>query len=452
METIINRTQSLCPLCDKKVDANIVERDGKVFLEKLCLNDGRSYALVSSDADWYRSSLSFVKPMTPPKSRSVDSFRGCPESCGLCPEHGQHTCLPVIEVTSECDLDCPVCLKKWKEKRMMSADEFGSVIDTLKKCEGFVPVINISGGEPLVSPDIIAYLERAKDKGIMQCSISTNGLRLLRDKKLRDSLRSMNPLIALQFDGFRPATYEALRGRDLSGEKLEIVRILEDEGFLYSLVATVAHNVNLDETGDIADFFFRSKAHTLMFQPVAYTGNASSMRDPLVRATIPDIIKRVEGRTVAKKGDFVPLPCSHPTCFALSYYFQGDENTFMSVKDLMGLENYLNIISNRTLPGLDADGFRVIQNRVYDLWSAADQFPGSDTILTKIRTLLRELNEAGFSPDKAYDIGLRSVKAVFIHQFMDEDTIDFGRLNKCCNHYSLTDGRLVPMCAQNVLL
>jgi uncharacterized radical SAM superfamily Fe-S cluster-containing enzyme len=33
---------------------------------------------------------------------------------------------------------------------------------------------------------------------------------------------------------------------------------------------------------------------------------------------------------------------------------------------------------------------------------------------------------------------------------MDASTMDISRLIKCCNPYPQTDGRLVPICAQNV--
>jgi uncharacterized radical SAM superfamily Fe-S cluster-containing enzyme len=450
MEKIYNRTRSLCPACGQKVDACVLEKDGSVLLEKYCPQHGVSYALISSDASWYRESLHFVKPRTRPRALGVDTFTGCPESCGLCPEHGQHTCLPVIEITSSCDLNCPICLKQWKTRQEMSVLEFSGVLDTLLSCEGFVPVINLSGGEPTMHPQIIDMVEIAKRKGIMQTSISTNGMRLVRDADFRHRLSALDPLIALQFDGFNPDASRYLRGNDNTQEKLALIEILEKEHCNYSLVATVAHSINDKEITAITDFFFKSQAVSLMFQPMAFTGKASLFRDPLHRLTIPDVIAHIEKCTHVKKGDFVPLPCSHPSCFALSYYFQADAGDFVSVKDLLGLEKYLAIIANRTLPGLDIEGFNALRDRVYDLWSAADQFPHSGMILKKIRNILKELSENGFRPEKAFEIGIKSVKAIFIHQFMDSDTLDFGRLMKCCNHYPQADGRLIPLCAQNV--
>jgi len=365
-----NRTQSLCSHCGKKIDATVVEKKDGVYLEKYCPEDGTHYELFCSDPGWYRRSLSFIKPMTSPKARSVGTFTSCPESCGLCPEHGQHTCLPVIEINSSCDMECPVCLKTWNEPFSMTAREFSDIIDTLKKCEGFVPVINLSGGEPTLNPDMTEMLAIARDKGIMQVSISTNGNKFLNDAAFRKQLSEYNPIIALQFDGFEPRTYNILRGRDLSSKKTEIVRILDNERFRYSLVATIASGVNDHEVKSITDFFFESNALSLMFQPVAYNGHAAEMAKPARRSTIPDIVKEILKCGKVSKDDFNPLPCSHPSCFALSYYINAGNGVFASLKEMLGTDAYLDIISNRTLPGLDAEGFRILQNKVYDIWSA----------------------------------------------------------------------------------
>jgi hypothetical protein len=44
-----------------------------------------------------------------PAQFGVTPQRGCPFDCGLCTEHEQHTCLGLVEVTSSCNLRCPMC-------------------------------------------------------------------------------------------------------------------------------------------------------------------------------------------------------------------------------------------------------------------------------------------------------------------------------------------------------
>ncbi len=450
MSTIYSHTTALCPTCRSKVTARTVEIEGRVYLEKFCTEHGRSKALISSDADWYRRSLHYLKPGSPPKARSVDEYQACPDSCGLCPQHAQHTCLPVIEITDACDLDCPICLKNWDQSLTLSPAEFAGIVDTMLLCEGSVPVINLSGGEPTLHPDINSFFQIAADKGVMQTTVSTNGLRLLKDQGLRESFKELDVLVALQFDGFRAETYRKLRNADLVAEKLKLIEILEAEGIKFSLVATIAAGINDDEVSRICDFFFDSAAISLMFQPSAFTGNATKLADPLVRTTIPDIVHALDQATHTKREHFNPLPCSHPSCFALAYYLKIDEHRFLNMKEFLGEANYLDAISNRTLPGLDGASYEIIKNRVYDMWSARDQFASDQQIMQRIKSILTDLSSHGFSPRSAFGIGSKTMKAVFIHQFMDVHTMDLSRLVKCCNHYPRKNGKLIPMCAHNV--
>jgi uncharacterized radical SAM superfamily Fe-S cluster-containing enzyme len=46
--------QSLCPECGKIIRAAILERDGKVFMEKTCPDHGFVRDLVYSDAELYK--------------------------------------------------------------------------------------------------------------------------------------------------------------------------------------------------------------------------------------------------------------------------------------------------------------------------------------------------------------------------------------------------------------
>lgn len=449
MPRVFNHTQALCPTCGAKVPARIVENDGQVFLEKYCVEHGRSSALISSDSEWYRASIRYVKPKQMPLQVYTKTYRGCPTSCGSCPEHQQHTCLPVIEITSRCNLSCPICLKRFGKDFELDLPAFERVIDSLLRYEGCVDVINLSGGEPTLHPLLGDFLRLASDKGVMQTTVSTNGLLFLSRPDLRDLFRSTGTIAALQFDGFRPSTTEQLRGQDLTSEKQEIIRILEEEGVRYSLVATVAKGVNDDEIPAIADTFFPSKAVGLMLQPAVLTGSAGSF-DTNSKLTVPDVVGQLEKSAYIKKGDFNPLPCSHYSCFALAYYFILEQDRFLSMKEFLGAEGYLDAIANKTLPGLDGAGFDLIRNRLYDVWSLADAGSLGESALRRIREVLQEASRRDLSPREAFTAGIGSMKAVFIHDLMDRHTFDFGRLIKCCNPYPQTDGRLVPMCAQNV--
>src|ERR671930_918940 len=95
-------TRSICPECRRPIDAQIVLRDGKVFMRKRCPEHGRFEALVYADAQAYTAAAKFNKPGTIPLAFSTELRDGCPHDCGLCPDHQQHVCLGIIEVNSAC--------------------------------------------------------------------------------------------------------------------------------------------------------------------------------------------------------------------------------------------------------------------------------------------------------------------------------------------------------------
>ena len=451
-EKFYSDTRALCPSCREIVNASIVEKEGKIYLKKMCEEHGDSYALTCSDPDWYQESTNYVKPGQSPLGRSIKEFKGCPDSCGLCPEHQQHTCLPVIEIMSGCDMDCPICLKDFKQSFLMSQMEFRNILTRLKSFEKDLNVINLSGGEPTLHPELEEFLKMSAQENINQVTVSTNGIQLLKNEKLRQVFRETGTIASLQFDGFQPQTYERLRGRDLLEQKKEIIAALENDGVKYSLVATVAKDINDHEITDIVDFFFHSKALSLMFQPATFTGNAASQDfDPdTLRITIPDLVREIEKNENVNKGDFNPIPCSHYSCFAVSYYIIGDDGKYMNIKDLLGQDNFIKIHTNRTYPGLDEKGFSMVQERIFGLWSASDSSDVSNNVLKRIRGIFDQLNLDCFSSKEVFEQGSKSMKSIFIHQLMDVHTLDIARLKKCCNHYALGDGRIIPMCAQNV--
>jgi arsenite methyltransferase len=108
-EVFVEFTKSVCPVCKVVVDAQVNIREDKVYLRKRCREHGQFEALVYGDAQAYLSSARFNKPGTIPLAFQTEVRDGCPSDCGLCPEHKQHACLGIIEVNTNCNLDCPIC-------------------------------------------------------------------------------------------------------------------------------------------------------------------------------------------------------------------------------------------------------------------------------------------------------------------------------------------------------
>lgn len=445
-------TRSVCPECRALIPAKIVFVGENVQMIKECARHGRYRSLLERDRQRYRASLSISKPALVPLKYAHRSFEGCNASCGLCPEHQQHTCLPIIEITDYCNLSCPICLVRNKQNRHMELDEFSEIIQTLIDAEGKLDLINISGGEPTMHPDLLAIVDRARRNEIRNISISTNGLVFLKNRALLDELVKRNIYISLQLDGFEGRIYQDLRGRDLLGEKLQLLTLLEQAGAKTSLVMTVVRGLNDDQVGPVVDLLLdKSFIKSLMIQPIAFT-NPEYPYDIQKVFTVSDAVRAVGSahRVEIRPEDITSLPCSHPSCFSLVYLLKLKNGGFIPLTRLVDIEAYLDVIKNRTVPGLDEESFDAVKENIYELWSASGSQPDSEKILQTLRDLICELGKCGNnpSPEAAFAVAENNIKSVFIHSFMDPYNFDLARAMKCCNQYPV-NGELVPCCVRN---
>jgi uncharacterized radical SAM superfamily Fe-S cluster-containing enzyme len=453
MET---RTQGLCNACGRLTDARIVFEGDAVHLVKSCPEHGETRGLVCSDRAWYVSSLDYVKPGTEPKSRAVPVADGCPDSCGLCPDHRQHTCVPILEITDRCDLSCPVCLVEGVSRRELTVPEVKRILDHLVAYEGRINMLTLSGGEPTCHPDLLEILDAARRPEIGLLSLSTNGLALLERDGLIEELRDRGVIVSLQYDGAEPETYEKLRGRgDLAERKRAIVERVLQAGGKLSLTATVARGVNEHEIPGILDLLFGNDGIlSVMVQPLTHAGGASERPGAMGRLTVPDLVRLLAAGSggVLKESDFTPLPCSHPTCFALTYVLETGDGGLVPLPSVLEPAGYLDVIKNQALMGTDAESLEKLRDSLYALWSSDGIVPHRAAVLETVREILLSM-DCGCGPDahrETLAAGTRYVKSVFIHQFMDRSTFDLTRAKKCCNHYPQADGRLLPACVRNV--
>jgi uncharacterized radical SAM superfamily Fe-S cluster-containing enzyme len=354
-------------------------------------------------------------------------------------------------------MSCPVCLADNHGKYYMPVDKFNNIIDKLIEAEGNFDLINLSGGEPTLHPELMDLIERARRPEITNISISTNGRIFLKDKGLLQKLIDKNVFISLQFDGFNDNAYEVLRGqKGLVEERLKILELLEKHSAQASLVMTVMNGVNNNEIEKVLSYFLKKDfIRSIMFQPVSFA-NPSFEYDISKVMTIPDVVKEIANGSdgLISESDIINLPCSHSSCFALGYLLKLENGGFVPVSKLVEIDKYLDIIKNRTMPGLEIDSYDKIKESVYNLWSTAGIQPGSEKILKTIKNIFCEIgkNEKNMGPNRLFKIAEKNIKSIFIHHFMDPYNFDLSRIVKCCNQYPVDAERLVPCCVYNNLM
>jgi uncharacterized radical SAM superfamily Fe-S cluster-containing enzyme len=448
-------TQSICPKCRKTIQAKIIFRDGNVILGKRCLEHGEFESIMSSDIDYWMKSLSYTKPGTKPRAWSTPVEKGCPDDCGLCEDHEQHTCSPIIEISNNCDLKCPVCIVWNQNNYNMSVVEFKATIDSLIEKEGTLELTLLSGGEPTIHPKFFELAEYAVSrKEIKRVLISSHGIRIGREEEFAKRFKELGLYLSLQFDSLNNKNYKALRGANLLESKMKTLEMCEKYNIPTVFVPTVARGFNDDEIGAVVDFALNHDFVTsVTIQPAAYTGagGTSFPSDPMGRLTQVDIHKLLEKQTTwLKKEDFLPIPCSHPSCYTACYLLKLDNGKFIPLTHFGDVSTYLNLVTNRAIIESGGHAEKMIQEAINNLWSAQSITVDSELVLKSLKSVLTGFSKAGtYEQEQLWKYSESRVKAIFIHAFMDEFDFEVSRIRKCCTHYALPDGRLMPGCSYN---
>ena len=436
-------TRSICPECKKVIDAQVIIRDNRVYMRKRCPTHGWFEGIISSDAKMYVDSIGFNKPGTIPLDFSTDVNEGCPLDCGLCPEHKQHICLALIEVNTACNLNCPICFANAGLGYSLSLDQVEQMLDRLVEIEGNPEVVQFSGGEPTIHPDLPAMIQAALDRGIRQVMVNTNGVRMARDDKFLARIAKLNPVIYFQFDGLRRETYQTIRGEDLLDTKLLALERMQQVGLDAVLVAAVERGVNVDEVGAIVEFGLQHPAvRGVVLQPVTHVGRHIPF-DPMERVTIPDVIHGIVEQTNDRfvLEDFVPVPCCFPTCQVNSYIFvDGEEVT--PLPRLLKIDEYLDYITNVALPKVPEAA--QVRQALEGLWSAS-AVPGTEKTASQFQCACGPGLELPYGMDHLKD----HIFQIAIKDFLDAYTFNVKQVMKCCVAVLVPDGRAIPFCAYN---
>ena len=434
-------TRSICPECRRVVDAQVLLRDNKVYLRKRCPDHGLFEGLIYSDAEAYVSAAKFNKPGTIPLQFSTEIVEGCPHDCGLCPDHQQHVCVGIIEVNTACNMDCPLCFADAGAGYNLTLTEVEDILDHLVATEGRPEVVQFSGGEPTIHPELIPMLQAAKSRNIHHIMINTNGKRIAYDDEFLAELQAIQPAIYFQFDGFESETYRIIRGEpDILAEKIKALDRLAAADIPVVLVPAIERGVNDHEIGAILKFGLEHPAvFGINFQPAFHAGRHGE-HDPMQRITIPDVLKAMEAQSdgLLLESDFVPVPCCFPTCNSVTYAYIEDD-TVLPLTRILNVEDYLDYITNSALPNITQE----VKQAIEGLWSSSAT-PGFEKAS---RDFALSCAACGLDIDMGPLRG--SLFMVMLQDFMDPWTFNQKNLMKCCKEILLPDGKQIPFCAYN---
>ncbi len=456
--TYYGMTKSLCSVCKRAVDAKICFADGQVHFHKYCPDHGQQHCLVSSSVDWYLDALSFVSVSDPPAKAATKLSEGCPFDCGPCASHQQRMSLPVVPITSACNLDCPVCytVNKNQDAFMLSTDDFAAILERITASCTDPDIINFTGGEPTLHPELMKLLQMSREAGIRRLTLSTNGL-ALRDESYTKQLAELDTRVVLSLDTFDEATDRLLVGANTVQTKLGVLDLLEKHDVTTTILPAVAAGLNDVEVPRLLQLVLdKPNICSLELHTMAFTGQGGSGFDRKARITIPDlhgiIEQATEGRISGR--DFVPSPLAHPHCYSICYLLMLDGGAgYVPYSRFVGRETLFDLLGDTIYIEPNQKVEQAMRDGMDALWADPTVLDEADAVLATLKRLLLEMfpSDGALPLQQRTRIAERATKAIYIHSHMDEDSFDVSRVMKCCVAVPESDGSTIPTCSYNVL-
>jgi len=435
---------SLCHSCLRRIEAKLVIEHETVWMYKWCPEHGTSKVLVATDAAYWRSGREvFIKPPEMPLRFNTPMEYGCPYDCGLCPDHMQHSCLTIVEITDHCNLRCPVCYADSGPHRPAFRDlkTVEGMLDAVVANEGSPDVVQISGGEPTLHPDFFAVLDAAKRRPIRHLMVNTNGIRLATEAGFAERLAGYAPgfEIYLQWDSAHPAALKALRGADLSSIRRKALERLNALGLSTTLVMTVARGINDEEIGALIDFAAAQPCvRGVTIQPLQFAGRTEGCDPDVRRLTLTEVRSRIlEQSSLFEPQDLIPVPCN-PDALAMGY----------ALKLAGGLQPLTRFVPPEVLLAGSRNTIvfehdASLRQQVFKLFSTSHGPASQARCLSDLLCCLPQVS----APQLSY----ANVFRVLIMQFIDAWNFDVRAMKKSCVHIAQPDGRIIPFEAFNLL-
>ncbi len=418
-------TWSRCNECGVRCRAEIFKSNdtpARIYAVKHCPEHGRTSSRLSSDANFY-----FLK--------QEGEACGCgPSGCGTS-SLGEnavtasqlHTCTLVVEIVYDCNLACPTCYadspqtKTGRSQSFLSLEDFKSQIKmVLDKQGGVIDIIQLSGGEPTLHPDLFEIVRWLRDQeGIKDVLLNTNGSRFgdpVFMHNLEMAVKRGSFSVYLQFDGDVENGQKELRAGDFREVRERAILSASKHGMPVALVMTVSHDNKFECHTAVARALTDDNIRWVVFQPEFISGRNDAKKLLEIPINVADIVHSVARDGVMDMKSWTPLPCSDPNCGSVGFLVRKD-GVWMPVSNFVDMSRFAPFIANRM--NFDVD----------DTLAAC----GCDYV-----NLEAELAAIGVKKS--------DIKMVFIKPFMDVRTWDWTRIASCCTHVLTPEGEVDSFC------
>jgi uncharacterized radical SAM superfamily Fe-S cluster-containing enzyme len=470
----VKKTQSICPECQKKIDAQLTEKDGKIQITKKCPEHG-----VFTATHWQSPSVynfaedyDFFKYFEESKvSKKTD---GCPYTCESCADHVSDTVIGVIDVTKKCNLQCAVCFSTFSDHIVdyePSKNELVNILTFLSQRNPKPPAILFSGGEPLEREDMHEIIAAAHKLKFMTI-LATNGIHIAESPERAAQLKQNGlNIVYLQFDSFRDEFYQKVRGRKMLQAKFRAIEVCRKLDMEVILVTTLMNGFNDQEVGKIIKFAAANSdiIRGLIFQPIAFTGRATDnpFQDGWRDWRFAEQVEAQTGGEIAKSDLFPmsvmsspikimrkfmkkpwPLFSCSPHCGIVNWVYVSKSGKMIPINHFVNFDKFFRGILKTAQSVEGQSKFSLLATLFMSSTLSMNML-----LVTKevgIFTLMKAILKMFVSPSyQSLGPIRRRIFLLGCMAFMDQYTFDVNRVKRCVVHYVTPNLKVIPFCAYN---
>ncbi len=350
---------ALCPTCSKSIKGKIYVKEEKVFLEKECPEHGIITDLLSSDSAMWLDRMSLLDHVYP----NPCSVEKCKTGIFRCRDHvARKSPLAFIEITTRCNMKCPVCYADAESKgKDMPLGHIDRILDKIVEEDPKTHVILI-GGEPTIHKDFFEILGKIRAKGLMKRAfIATNAITLA-DREFAKKVHEAGiKKFFLAFDGTDREACKKIRGSYISYDSLrKALRNIRENGKAWIIASiTAVKDLNVEDIPKAIEFAMDNAdiVRRIMISPEVYCGRIDRKDDLSSSRLTGDCVETylrkeldVKAATVSLSFIFALLQplksmgfldpeswmaaVPSPFCGNMGFVWQDKENRFHSLIDL----------------------------------------------------------------------------------------------------------------------
>jgi uncharacterized radical SAM superfamily Fe-S cluster-containing enzyme len=276
-ESILSGKQDVTILINEKVGeikAQIIERDGQIWMVKDCPVHGHFEDMMAIDSKF----LTHIEAMFPGRDIQSHSDEKLHDHGSSTIKYGRGAVL-TVDLTNRCNMMCDPCFMDANQVGFvheLSMEEIKQILDNAISIKPRRQMsVQLSGGEPTISPHFIESIKYSRKVGYNSVQAATNGIEFAKSKEFcREAAAAGLRYVYFQFDGIGNDANSHRQVGNLFDVKLRAINNLHEAGVEIVLVTTLVNGINNDQVGSIIRFALDNpkKIAFLSFQPVSFTG------------------------------------------------------------------------------------------------------------------------------------------------------------------------------------